>query len=77
MSTFDEVDFSGHQKEVTEFVDWFANLCSAVGGDEEVRKVQQELKFKQFQGANMVEAVADAYEAFKSRHRSLYEQGQL
>lgn len=60
--------FGDHQQEVTDFVAAYANLCQQFGGAEEVRSVQQEIKFRNAQGADMVEALAESYSHFRRKY---------
>lgn len=66
---FDELDFSQHQKEVTDFVTSFANLCQELGGAALVKQVQDEIKFKTKLGADLVESLVEAYQHIQKVYR--------
>lgn len=65
---FDDLDLSDYAQDVADFMASYANLCQAYGGEEEVRRIQQEIKFQASRGADLVVAIAESFEHFKRKY---------
>lgn len=61
-----QFDLPGEARDTAQFLKYFKDLCYALGGQELVRKVHQEISFNISRGCDVVEAISYPYEKIRA-----------